>query len=64
MGLKGKRATGGFSGDLNRLISTENSPVNQILWDAGCGMYMCEQCTYICFLSTPTNHVLSSSVLL
>ncbi|KAH7873758.1 amidase signature domain-containing protein [Lentinula edodes] len=39
MGLKGKRATGGFSGDLDRLISTENSPVNQILWDAGCVFY-------------------------
>ncbi|KAJ3744399.1 amidase signature domain-containing protein [Lentinula detonsa] len=39
LGLKGKRATGGFSGDLDRLISTEHAPVNQILWDAGCVFY-------------------------
>ena len=37
MGIKGKKATGGFSGDLERLISTEHGQINQILWDAGCG---------------------------
>ncbi|KAE9400228.1 amidase [Gymnopus androsaceus JB14] len=39
MGIKGKKATGGFSGDLERLISTEHGHINQILWDAGCVFY-------------------------
>ncbi|KAF9066614.1 amidase signature domain-containing protein [Rhodocollybia butyracea] len=39
MGVKGKRATGGFSGDLDKLFSTEHAHLNQILWDAGCVFY-------------------------
>ncbi|KAF5391548.1 hypothetical protein D9757_002343 [Collybiopsis confluens] len=38
MGLKGKRSTGGFSGDLGKLIPTEDGPISQILWNAGCGI--------------------------
>ncbi|KAJ3770375.1 amidase signature domain-containing protein [Lentinula raphanica] len=39
LGIKGRRATGGFSGDIDKLISTEHAPLNQILWDAGCVFY-------------------------
>ncbi|KIK62706.1 hypothetical protein GYMLUDRAFT_197815 [Collybiopsis luxurians FD-317 M1] len=39
MGLKGKRATAGFSGDLDKLISTEDGPINGILRNAGCVFY-------------------------
>ncbi|KAF5375264.1 hypothetical protein D9758_000467 [Tetrapyrgos nigripes] len=39
MAIKGKNATGGFSGDLGKLISTEHGHLNQILWDAGCVFY-------------------------
>ncbi|KIK63075.1 hypothetical protein GYMLUDRAFT_41385 [Collybiopsis luxurians FD-317 M1] len=39
MGLKGKQATGGFSGDLVKLVSTENGAINEILWNAGCVFY-------------------------
>ncbi|THV06029.1 amidase [Dendrothele bispora CBS 962.96] len=36
MAIKDKNATGGFSGDLGKLVSTKHGHLNQILWDAGC----------------------------
>ncbi|KIK60784.1 hypothetical protein GYMLUDRAFT_167243 [Collybiopsis luxurians FD-317 M1] len=39
MGIKRKQATCGFSADLDRFVSTENSALNQILWNAGCVFY-------------------------
>ncbi|THV06030.1 amidase [Dendrothele bispora CBS 962.96] len=39
MNVKGKNATGGFSGDLGKLVATENGHLIQILWNAGAVFY-------------------------